>query len=477
MFWGYPAGFVFFLFSYIFVLFALNYTYTALWLTVEVSKIWSYILISGILFVAGLWTLANLFLVFGVDRLIFCSWWVINDYTLFFQLLIIIVGLVMVTFFQHSITQNNRSFHFTHLIILGAILALMSLNCSNNLLCFGLSLEAVTWALFYFLFFIQTPATGVAAQQYFVTGLASAGLLFLSLIFIFWHCGSLDLIFIADFLATSTHPFTVQISFGLFFISLFVKIAVFPFHAWFLAVCEKATKTSLIFLLVFVKLVFFSTLYRVVLFSMFTILPSYSLLFQTMLVASLLVGTFLAFTQVNIPKFLGAASIPQMGFLLFFLVCPDSPGVFEKQLAYLFTYIFSIFVVLLFVLLLDMCSKACISGGLWFAFFVCLLSLAGVPPLAGFFTKTYILSALLENNLWFYAISCIVASAISAVYYLRLVKKFVYDSASMQANSDSQFLVGVNSFFAIPVVTLVLLWYFLDKNVFEFLSCITNLLY
>lgn len=440
---------------------------------------WPFLSVMTILGTLGLWSCFQLFIYPDEVFVIFDGWWIINTYTLTFQIIIVIIGFIWISFLQYYILLHKKT-NFIYLIVIGAIAALLSLNISNNFLCFGLSLEASTWALFYFLFFIQTPATGNAAQQYFVIGLISSGLLFLSNVLIFWQCGSLDYTIVANFIHTNTSSFIINFTFLLFFLSFFIKIAVFPFHVWFLNVCERGTRFSLVFLLVFVKLVLFVVFYRIAFFILFPILNSFTTMFQTLMVTSLLIGPIVAFNQSYLPRFLGATGIPQMGFLFFFILGLSIPGIFEKQLAYLLIYSFSMLIILSFILFYEYQKNIIIGKFFWFSFIIAIFSLAGIPPLAGFFTKAYILISAFELNFWIYGVSCIVASVISSVYYIRLVKKLIYDSKISFLKPPAKnfyfldLLLKFNILTAAPILIILILWIRFECNILTFLTFITK---
>lgn len=177
-------------------------------------------------------------------------------------------------------------------------------------------------------------------------------------------------------------------------------MGMFPFHAWLLEVSEKGTRISLLFLLCIVKFAIFCVLYHLFYFVFFNVLELYLILFYSTILFSFLVGGFLVFNQNHILRFLGAASIPQMGFLFFLNIGYFVPGIFEKQFIYLCVYISSLIIIFSFILFFEIRGSVLRSYNYSnLSLVVALFSLAGLPPLAGFFSKFYILQIAFDNNL------------------------------------------------------------------------------
>lgn len=376
--------------------------------------------------------------------------------------------------------ENFKTYEFSLLLLLsffGTYLLLIS----NDFLSFYLAIEMQSLS-FYILASLKKNSnfSTEAGLKYFILGAISSGFLLLgfSIIFGFSGCTNFfDLKLFYCFLNTPYYEYPVGIQtficnlleysniFGFVFIlvGLFFKLGIFPFQIWVVDVYEGvptiitaifSTIPKIIFFILFLKFYLFTFSVPVLYFST---LKNVIFIFS---IFSILIGSLGALFQTKIKRLFAYSAISHAGFLLLSISINTLSGVFSFFL-YLIIYILlslSFFLIYLNLRtfefkfkikkLSDLSNIAELNPTLSFCLLLVIFSIAGVPPLAGFFSKFFIFSALIEKSFYLISIIVILISVLSSFYYIRLIKTIYFSNkvkhiSLYQISNADAFLISI----------------------------------
>lgn len=379
------------------------------------------------------------------SQLLFSEMFVSNSFTSFVKALTIIF-LVLVILFSLSFIDKNKkiSAEFLALLLIATTGGMVMIS-ANDFLTFYLGLEMQALSL-YLLAAIDRSSekSSEAGMKYFILGCVASGILLFGVSMIYGFSGSVNFSALNNLYQTQNLeaykniPLGVMFGFVLVLTALFFKVAAAPFHMWSPDVYQGSSAISTTF---FASVAKFTTVLALInIFSrVFIGWPGIENIFIFVAMLSLAVGSFGAIFQKNLKRLLAYSSIGHIGFILLAMAA-FSKQAFIACVLYMVIYVLISIATFGFVAIIKDKDSADIeisrlSGlsktnpAMAFALAVLMFSTAGIPPLAGFFSKFYILSAVIGRGLLFYAIAAIVFSAISAFYYLRVVKVMYFDDA------------------------------------------------
>ena len=327
-------------------------------------------------------------------------------------------------------------FEFPVLILL-ATLGMLMLISANDLIALYLGLELMSLALYVIAaFHRENIKASEAGLKYFVLGALSSGMLLYGASLIYGFAGTVSLAGIAK--SINGHA-GIGIIFGLVFLmtGLAFKMSVVPFHMWTPDVYEGVPTPVTAFFASAPKVAAIAVTLRVVSVAFPGITPQWQQILVFMAIASMALGAFAAIGQSNIKRLMAYSSIGHMGFALVGLCAGTQQGV-QGVLVYMAIYL--VMTLGTFAAILSMRIKGeavenisdlagLVKTNPAMAFFLAMMmfSLAGIPPLAGFFAKWYVFVAAIEAHLYPLAVLGVLASAVAAYYYLRIVKIIYFD--------------------------------------------------
>ncbi len=342
----------------------------------------------------------------------------------------------------------------------------------NHLLVIYLGLELLTLSSYALVALRRDNAQATeAAMKYFVLGALASGFLLYGLSMIYGATGSLELS--AIFKAVSTGNLEHQLLiFGLVFIvaGLAFKLGVVPFHMWVPDVYHGAPTAITLMIGGAPKLAAFAIVIRLLVEGLLPLAVDWQQMLMLLSIASLVVGNFAAIAQTNLKRMLAFSTIAQMGFVLLGLMS----GVVDKNVAgaanaysasmfYITTYVLTTLATFGVMLTLTregfeseeindlagLNQRSPLYAGI---LATCLFSLAGIPPLVGFYAKLSVLQALITTGnpvLIGLAIFAVVMSLVGAFYYLRVVKVMYFDNptqtAAITPAKDVSVVLGLNA--------------------------------
>ena len=375
--------------------------------------------------------LANLvwFDVEGVSGALFGNMFVLDRMALFFKILI--VGATMLVLLaSRDYVQRFRFFKGEYyFLVLMSALGMMLMASANDLLSMFITLEFSTFGFYVLVAYLrEDAASNEAGLKFFILGVFAEGLLTYGISLVYGETGK---IVFSEIAATAWTP-GLAIGFLLIFAALGFKIGAVPFHSWIPDTYHGAPTPVTAFLSIAPKAATFAILLRLFFVSLAALKPAWVLLLVGVSILSMTYGNIVAIAQKNIKRLLAYSGIAQIGNVLIGLAAGTKMGE-DAILFYLLTYVFAnvgAFAVVIAVSNLIRSDEIDDYSGLnrrspflAFAMLVFLLSLAGVPPLAGFIGKLYIFLAAIKEELYTLIIVGLVNIVISMYYYLIIVKK------------------------------------------------------
>jgi NADH-quinone oxidoreductase subunit N len=331
---------------------------------------------------------------------------------------------------------SNVKFEFPVLVLLST-LGMLLLISSDSLISLYLGIELMSLALYVMAAFERNNGrASEAGLKYFVLGALSSGMMLYGASLLYGFAGTVSFAGIANAVASAP---SLGVTFGLVFLlaGLAFKMSAAPFHMWTPDVYEGAPTPVTAFFASAVKMAAVAITARVVITAFPAITSQWRQIVVFLSIASMLLGSFAAIGQSNIKRLMAYSSIGHIGFALIGLAAADEAGI-RGVVIYLAIYLVMTLGTFAAILTMRVSGRPVesisdLSGlsrnnGVG-AFFLAMLmfSLAGVPPLAGFFAKYYVFLAAVNAGLYPLAIVGVLASAISAFYYLRVVKVMYFD--------------------------------------------------
>ncbi len=354
-----------------------------------------------------------------------------------------------------------------------ALLGMFIMISGNNFLVLYLGLELLTLSSYTLVALRRDNATATeAAMKYFVLGAMASGFLLYGLSMLYGATGSLDIgqVFKAVNSGQIRHQVLV---FGLVFVvaGLAFKLGVVPFHMWIPDVYEGAPTAVTLMIGGAPKLAAFAITIRLLVDGLLPLAIDWQQMLAVLAIGSLLVGNLAAIAQTNLKRMLAYSTISQMGFVLLGLLSGvingnvDAAAVesaYSSAMFYVVSYVLTTLAAFGVILLLaregfeseeiadlaGLNQRSPLYAGVMA---VCLFSLAGIPPLVGFYAKLSVLQALMASGQGLYialAVFAVIMSLIGAFYYLRVVKVMYFDApltaTSVSAPLDVRVVLTVN---------------------------------
>jgi NADH-quinone oxidoreductase subunit N len=406
----------------------------------------------------------------------------INDYFAFFSKIIICFFSAIYFLFMSDSLKEQKLTSFEYLtILLFAILGFMLMCSSNDLLIAYLAIELSSLASYVLASFRKTSSYSVEGGiKYFITGSVSSAFFLLGSSFIYGISGSINFytfyelygcsfFYVPSFRyipAITEDPLTflwyliledrgdfdlpklfdfsfIEIGFTLILFSLFIKLALAPFHLWSLDVFEGSPTSSTIFFAVIAKLSIFVILVRLCYTSFFSIKDCWQFYFLWIGIFSIFVGSFGGLKQRKFKTLLAYSATTNMGYILIALGTTANMGI-QMLLFYMIIYMISglcIWSIFLFLRvkqknltlkynkeLGDFVLLRKSNSALAFALSITMFSIAGIPPMIGFLAKLSVFLPLIWFSSYFIALISILLSVVSTFYYIRIIKIIYFEN-------------------------------------------------
>ncbi|HEY1710637.1 MAG TPA: NADH-quinone oxidoreductase subunit NuoN [Rhizomicrobium sp.] len=350
------------------------------------------------------------------------------------------------------ILEKDQRFELPILIVL-ATLGMSMMVSADNFIALYVSLELQSLALYVLAAFKRDSIRSTeAGLKYFVLGSLSSGMMLYGISLIYGFSGTLDFTAVAATIKAS--GLSVGMIFGLVFLlaGLAFKISAVPFHMWTPDVYEGAPTPITAFLATASKVASFALVLRAVVVPFSGAVHQYQQIVIFLSVLSMALGAFAAIGQTNIKRLMSYSSIGHMGYALLGLAAGTQLGL-RGVLFYLAFYSLTNLGVFACVQAMrrdgksvenisDLSGIARTRPALAFAFMTMMLSLSGLPPLAGILAKAFVFVAAIEAHLYLLAAFGVLTSVVAAYYYLRIVKVMYFDEPGQPLDSGMGWSVG-----------------------------------
>ncbi len=391
----------------------------------------------GVLFIAGVLVLAG-----PAGRVVgFNDLFVVDDFANFAKVLLLLgAALTLILAMPFNVREGIPQFEFPILVVF-AVLGMMMMVSANDLISLYLGIELQSLSL-YVLAAIRRDAvrSAEAGLKYFVLGALSSGILLYGMTLVYGFAGSTGFDDLAAVFADGSQdgaPIGVIVGVVFIIAGLAFKVSAVPFHMWTPDVYEGAPTPITAFFAVAPKIAAMAMFVRVMLEPFGDLAGQWQQVIWFVSLASMLLGAFAAIGQTNIKRLMAYSSIGHMGFVLVGLAAGNETGA-QGVLIYLTIYLFmnvGTFACILAMrrqerMVEDIDQLAGLSRTnpkMALALAIFMFSMAGIPPLAGFFGKLYVFLAAIEAELYTLVVVGLLSSVVAAFYYLRIVKLMYFD--------------------------------------------------
>ena len=367
---------------------------------------------------------------------IFNNSYLIDKFSMFMKILILVFTLFILTISRDYLKKNDIDKMEYPIIIISSTLGMLLMVSSYDLIVFYLGLELQSLCLYILASFKREDEKSTeAGLKYFVLSALASGLLLYGCSLIYGFTGSTNFEVISNNLDSSNKASI----FGIVFIivGLAFKISAVPFHMWTPDVYEGSPTSVTSFFALIPKIAALAVFIRFMYIPFINVIDQWQTIIIFLSLASMILGAVAAIGQNNIKRLMAYSSIGHMGYALAGLATGTNSGV-QGTIIYLTIYLVMnlgafgcIFMMkrenIYYENINDLSGLSKNHPMLALSFLIILFSLAGIPPLAGFFAKFYIFMAVIENKMYTLAIIGLVTTVISAFYYLRIIKIIYFD--------------------------------------------------
>tara|TARA_B100001057_G_scaffold491032_1_gene580447 strand:- start:1361 stop:2779 length:1419 start_codon:yes stop_codon:yes gene_type:complete len=404
---------------------------------------------------------------FSIKRVTMFNQSIVIDYMSTLMKIITLISGFLALVISSSYLKTFKLFNIEYpILILSSVLGMMIMISSNDLIVFYMGLELQSLCLYVLATYNRDQLkSSEAGLKYFVLSALSSGLLLYGCSLIYGFSGSTNFDIISNQLNSSEYALTFGIVFIL--VGLAFKISAVPFHMWAPDVYEGSPTTVTLFFTMVPKIAALAVFIRFLYVPFLNLLEQWQMIIIFLSIASMLFGAIAAIGQTNLKRLIAYSSIGHIGYTLAGLATASNEGI-QSSIIYFSIYIvmnlafFSCLLMLkrknhYFESIDDLSGLSKNHPLLSLCLLVILFSLAGIPPLAGFFAKFYIFKSVLEQSMYFLAIVGLLSTVVAAFYYLRIIKIIYFDKEKEKYDGDHSLWLK----FSLTASTILILLYFI----------------
>jgi len=404
---------------------------------------------------------------FSIDRITLFNDSVVIDYMSSLMKIITLLGAFLVLVISSAYLKTFKIYKIEYpILILCSVLGMMVMISSNDLMVFYMGLELQSLALYVLATFNRDQLkSSEAGLKYFVLSALSSGLLLYGCSLIYGFSGSTNFNIISNQLNSNEYVLTFGIVFIL--VGLAFKISAVPFHMWAPDVYEGSPTSVTLFFTMVPKIAALTIFIRFLYVPFFNLIDQWQMIIIFLSIASMLFGAIAAIGQTNIKRLIAYSSIGHIGYTLAGLATGSNEGI-QSSIIYISIYVVMNLALFSCLLMLkrnnqyfedieDLSGLSKNHPLLSLSLLVILFSLAGIPPLAGFFAKFYIFKAVIEQSMYFLAIVGLLSTVVAAFYYLRIIKIIYFDKEKEKYDEDHSLWLK----FSLTFSTILILLYFI----------------
>ena len=403
----------------------------------------------------------------GINEVTLFNGSVVIDYLSSFMKIVTLVAAFLVLIISSNYLKSLKISKIEYpILILCSVLGMMVMISSNDLIVFYMGLELQSLALYVLASFNRDQIkSSEAGLKYFVLSALSSGLLLYGCSLIYGFTGSTNFNVIANELNSNEYALTFGIVFIL--VGLSFKISAVPFHMWAPDVYEGSPTSVTLFFTMVPKIAALTVFIRFLYVPFLYLIDQWQMILIFLSIASMVFGAVAAIGQKNLKRLIAYSSIGHVGYALAGLTTGSNEGI-QSSIIYITIYILMNLGLFSCLLMMkrnnvyyeqidDLSGLSKNHPLLSLSLLIILFSLAGIPPLAGFFAKFYIFKSVLEQSMFFLAIVGLLSTVVAAFYYLRLIKIMYFDKEKEKYDTDHSLWLK----FSLGVSTLLILVYFI----------------
>ena len=401
---------------------------------------------------------------------IFNDSYIIDKLSIFMKVLTLLFCLFVLLSSKDYIKNNDIDKIEYPIIILASTLGMILMISSYDLIVFYLGLELQSLCLYILASFRREDVrSSEAGLKYFVLSALASGLLLYGCSLIYGFTGSTNF----ETIATNLNEANKGAVFGIVFIivGLAFKVSAVPFHMWSPDVYEGSPTSVTSFFALIPKIAAITVFIRFMYVPFINAINQWQAIIIFLSIASMIVGAVAAIGQQNIKRLMAYSSIGHMGYALAGLATGTNEGI-QSLIIYLTIYLVMnlgafgcIFMMkrenIFYENINDLSGLSKNHPILAFSFLIILFSLAGIPPLAGFFAKFYIFMAVIEVKMYALAIIGLVTTVVSAFYYIRIIKVIYFDKPKKPFDKNYDFGLKIS----LILSSILILVYFIYPSI------------
>lgn len=406
---------------------------------------------------------------FDNQILVFNNNYSINIFSNLLKIIILVSSAFSLIFTGQYLKRINLEKFEYMILILSSTLGMFIMVSTNNLIGLYLGIELQSLSL-YVLSSVDRNSlkSSESGVKYFVLGALSSGLFLYGCSLVYGFTGSTNYLIINENFSVDN----IGLIFGLVFIivGLAFKVSAVPFHMWTPDVYEGSPTSVTAFFSLAPKVAGIGAFIQILFVSFEAAYVEWKSIIIFISIASMILGSVAAIGQTNIKRLMAYSSIGHMGYALAGLATGTLNGI-SATLSYILIYVvmnIAAFTCILFfsrnkIYFEDIRDLGGLSKNhpvISICFCIILFSLAGIPPLAGFFAKFYIFKAVIDSQMYTLAIIGLLSSVVAAFYYLRVIKIIYFDKEKEKFDEIS----GLGMKFSLSISSIIILFYFISPS-------------
>lgn len=402
----------------------------------------------------------------------------------FGDMLKVVVYLLMIGVFfyakQYLRQQGNLKGEYFALLLF-ATLGIMVMISGYNFIALYLGLELLALSSYALVAYNRNSIqSNEAAMKYFILGALASGMLLYGMSLIYGAVGTLQLNQISQAIANQNNDLFLVLGLIFVIVGIGFKLGAAPFHMWVPDVYEGAPTATTLFIASAPKIAAFALAVRILGQSLDVLMIHWQSMLATLAIVSIIVGNLFALQQTNLKRLFAYSTISHIGFMLLGLVGGES-GVAASMF---YIIIYTVMALGGFGMIVLLSSKGFEADDIkdfkglnqrngWYAFLMLLLvaSMAGFPPLIGFFSKLYVLKAVIDQGYIWLSVVAVIFAVIGAFYYLRIIKVMYFEESesdqAIDVGFDVKTVLSINALAQIGLLVLL-------PVLFEYCIMVTN---
>ena len=394
----------------------------------------------------------------------------------FMKILVILSGVFVMSVSLKYLKINNILKIEFPILILSSILGMIVMISSNDLIVFYMGLELQSLSLYVLASFNKDNIlSSESGLKYFILSALSSGLLLYGCSLRYGFSGSTKFIQISENIDINQYSLTFGIVFIL--VGLAFKISAVPFHMWAPDVYQGSPTPVTLFFAILPKVAALTVLIKILYIPFLNLIEQWQMIVIFLSIASMIFGAVAAIGQKNLKRLIAYSSISHMGYALAGLTTGTNEGI-QSSVSYISIYLVMNLAFFSCIFMLkredkyyesidDLSGLSKNHTLLSFSLLIVLFSLAGIPPLAGFFAKFYVFMAVIEQSMFFLAIVGLLATVVAAFYYLRIIKVIYFDNEVEKY--DTNHSIGLKLSLIISTI-LILIYFIYPNSLIDFVS-------